>query len=333
MEIENVTTVWEKFMMFETVDANESGTIAWISMSDLFLLTTVLLTCLYSQKQPSQDPVLNEGFSILKKQYGQLLQKHVLQKSLLIHKQGKIDEQLRLIVEHNQLIPDLQSKITKHRHTIATLSKRHQENEKLIEKIAQRAHGEKVIRQELIGLKGKFKRVAFIIDRSGSMGVTSKHSKLDRWTQVRKIVEAWLQYLPVKKCVVLAFNATVELYPHNRHGQLVEMVGKKAAINRCKIIAWLKSITPIGNTNIYNAIQQAFAFDIDTIVLFTDGKPSELYAYTTKTREQLQQEILQLSCTRKIPFNIVGLGKYYTEQYGGFLIQLAEKTQGSFGGR
>jgi len=192
------------------------------------------------------------------------------------------------------------------------------------------------IRQELLGLKGSMNNVVILLDRSASM-------KGNRWKSTIDVVESWLKYLPVKRCALITFNTSIELFP--RYGMLdVEGITNN---NRNLMIRAVRNLEPTGNTDTYTALSAAYSNypDADTIILFTDGEPyvpplnepSEASGeHRMRISRKLQTEIIQLvdKQAKNIPINTVGVGKYYeNKELTEFLINLSSRTGGVFLGR
>jgi hypothetical protein len=221
------------------------------------------------------------------------------------------------------------------------------------------------IRKELLGLRGDLKNVALVFDQSGSM-------RGARWKSACELVQTWIEHLDINACVLITFNDNTTRYPED--DGLLEMKDSTGAPNhdnRTKLRERLDKIEPTGNTNTLKALQVAFACpNIDTIILFTDGKPDLGTAQTQpqpqpqqitpkrgffhnlfkqeKTQvapppvpvagSSLTQDIYDLCQqqmqTRSVPVNTVGLGNYFEgREYATFLLTVAKITGGTFIGR
>jgi hypothetical protein len=96
----------------------------------------------------------------------------------------------------------------------------------------------------------------------------------------------------------------------------------------------MAEIQPNYQTNTPLALREALDLpDVDTIVLFSDGKP-ELKGESSM---DLSEEVLALAReSRNVPINVVGIGDYYTSEsgdLGDFLHSISEITGGEFIGR
>jgi hypothetical protein len=143
-------------------------------------------------------------------------------------------------------------------------------------------------------------RIAFLVDRSGSMaeriGTDKKRSRLDAAKeQLVKVVEA----LPATHLVnLIAFETKVDaLWPELR--PLNED-------NRGKLLKIARDL-PLGRgTNIFDALELAFADPkVDTIYLLTDGDPS---VGRVVSPEGILEEVRRWNRTRQIVVHCIGLG-------------------------
>lgn len=221
---------------------------------------------------------------------------------------------------------------------------------------------EGVVRQALVGLRGRMTNVVILLDRSESMGYASGRSRsggarpvpsVSRWDEALATIEAWLRHLPVEKCVLITFNND-RPQRHPRQGMMV--VGgpsinfRQAETNREELITELKGLKPSGATDTYSALEVAYSYtEADTIILFTDGNPTVGPVLTgrgsnvrpkpgdTKSGDskELQRDILRLADRHHDkPINTVAVGKYYDDpDFAEFLIELSGLTGGVFLGR
>jgi Mg-chelatase subunit ChlD len=180
-----------------------------------------------------------------------------------------------------------------------------------------RAVSEYQLRQELVGIKGQLQRVVFIIDRSGSM------REDNRWTAALETVGAWIRYLPARNIAVIVYDHEVSHFPERK--KFIEVESSPDELKR--VLTAIEVLKPRGYTHTLAAIRAAYEYPgVDTIVLFTDGKPSdapppEIEAFVkARTDEGVDVSI-----------NTVGLGKYYDQKETAiFLMRLAEITHGSY---
>jgi hypothetical protein len=180
----------------------------------------------------------------------------------------------------------------------------------------------------LVGLKGRVQRVAIVLDASGSMRQAGAGGG-DRWAEARDIVATWLSHLNVEHCVLIVYSVDVRTFPGD--GTLADLRGAPGKETRDGLMAQLQSITPGGWTDTFAALQKAYAYDVDTILLFSDGAPSKVASGAYDDR--LAQQIYQL-CEQHagIPVNTIGLGNYFDKDMSTFLRKVATITGGAFRG-
>ena len=96
------------------------------------------------------------------------------------------------------------------------------------------------------------------------------------------------------------------------------------------LLGALKVYKPEGETNTPEAFQLAYQSypDVDTILLFTDGRP-ELRG---RSPENMREQVLTLCKAHpNVPVNAVGLGDYFDKDLSGFLLEIARATNGAPG--
>jgi predicted nuclease with TOPRIM domain len=183
--------------------------------------------------------------------------------------------------------------------------------------------------RELIGLKGKLQRVAIVFDASGSMRAESEQGVGDRWAEAQEILGIWLRHLNIEQCVVVVYSTRVRTIPED--GSFVDLRGEVGRTKRESLLEQVGAIAPGGTTNTYDALRTAYGYDIDTIVLLTDGAPSREASGVYD--DALAQQIYQLCRTHTdIPVNTIGLGNYFDADMATFLRTVASITGGSFRG-
>jgi FtsZ-binding cell division protein ZapB len=186
------------------------------------------------------------------------------------------------------------------------------------------------IHGELLGLKGNLDKVAIIIDISSSM------TQAGRWKTAKHILETWLTNLAIKECVIIFFNENCDKYPKEK--EFYDFYSK-LEIDRELSVGILYKIKPVGNTNTYHALLKAYDCKVNTIILFTDGKPNtnfDINGNVINTGEEIEMPKVINLCKmhRNIPINIIALGEYYTDKkYFEFLDSLVKSTNGSFNGK
>ncbi|MCU0872973.1 MAG: hypothetical protein MUE50_11595 [Pirellulaceae bacterium] len=180
------------------------------------------------------------------------------------------------------------------------------------------------INRELVGLRGGLKRVAILFDASGSM------TQDGRWNEVQRIALTWLDHLDVDECVLIVFSSDVAAFPTN--GTLLRVSGAEGAANRAQLLQYLKAVKPEGWTNTLPAMQLAYRYPVDTIILFSDGAPT--YEKANRFNAEAVEQIYAL-CRQHadIPVNAIGLGNYFDQNFSTFLRTVAQLSGGTFVGR
>jgi hypothetical protein len=221
-----------------------------------------------------------------------------------------------LVTEKKQL----QHALNKSQHALSEAELKHQEE--LVE--------EGRNNQELVGLTGRLERVAILFDASGSMRQAAAKEGGNRWAEAQQIAETWLQHLNVHKCVLIVFSTDVRTFPED--GSLANLGGPAGKANRDSLLQRVKTVQPGGGTNTYDALRTAYRYDIDSILLFSDGAPS--VESSGKFDASTAERIYQLCRTHPdIPIHTMGLGNYFDQSASTFLMTLAKLTNGSFRGR
>jgi len=185
------------------------------------------------------------------------------------------------------------------------------------------------VHRELVGLNGKLHNVAVLFDVSGSMA--EKIGEQSRWDEARSVVETWLEHLAVNQCVLILFGTDVRTVPSD--GTLRPI---KTEEDRDELIAGLTGVVPSGRTNTFEAMERAYKYDIDTIILFTDGAPNKPSGGQGGSDPEEVKRIYRLceqQAQREIPVNTVGLGNYFDAELSAFLRKLAADTGGTYRGR
>jgi peptidoglycan hydrolase CwlO-like protein len=182
--------------------------------------------------------------------------------------------------------------------------------------------------RELLGLKGPLKKVAIVFDASGSMREAGKDEG-DRWAEAQEVLGVWLRNLNVQECVLVVFNSQVRTFPED--GTLADVRGEAGRPRREALLRQLKSVTPGGWTNTYDALRKAYEYEVDTILLFSDGAPSR--AASGAYDAALAKQIFALCRQRQdVPINAIGLGNYFDADMSTFLRTVATITGGTFRG-
>jgi septal ring factor EnvC (AmiA/AmiB activator) len=183
--------------------------------------------------------------------------------------------------------------------------------------------------RELVGLTGRLERVAVLFDASGSMRQAAASGGGDRWAEAQQIAATWLKHLNVQQCVLIVFASTVTTFPED--GSLADFRSEAGKTKRESLLKHLKEVSPGGWTDTYDALRTAYQYDIDSILLFSDGVPS-----TERSGEfdpALAKRIYDLCRAHpKIPIHTVGLGNYFDQNASTFLRTVAKTTNGTFRG-
>jgi hypothetical protein len=185
--------------------------------------------------------------------------------------------------------------------------------------------------RELVGLKGKLKRVAVLFDASGSMNAQGTDGRGNRWAEAKQIVATWLRHLDVDECVLIVFSNDVRSFPEG--GSFARLRGEQGESQRVHLLQVLDTIEPKGSTNTLGALRNAYQYpEVDTMILFSDGAPTNVNP--GRFDAAVAEEIYQL-CRRHsdIPINTVGLGNYFERDLSKFLRTVASITGGTFQGR
>jgi septal ring factor EnvC (AmiA/AmiB activator) len=183
--------------------------------------------------------------------------------------------------------------------------------------------------KHLVGLAGPMKRVAILFDASGSMRQAGAQGA-DRWAEAQSIAATWLRHLNVQQCLLIVYGSDVRTFPED--GTLADLRGADGAARREELLDQVRLIAPAGRTNTLAALQKAYEYDVDTILLLSDGAPSR--ASTGKYDAALAQEIYQLCESHAgIPVNTIGLGNYFDQEMSTFLRTVASITGGGFRGQ
>jgi hypothetical protein len=180
----------------------------------------------------------------------------------------------------------------------------------------------------LVGLTGKLDRVAVLFDASGSMRQRAA-SGGDRWAQAQKIASTWLKHLDVQECVLIVYSSDVHTFPED--GKLADLRGANGQAKRETLLKHVRDVSPDGWTNTHDALRTAYGYDIDAILLFSDGAPSQ--PATGTFDPAAARQIYELCRTHSnIPVHTIGLGNYFDQNASNFLMSVAAITNGTFRG-
>jgi hypothetical protein len=180
----------------------------------------------------------------------------------------------------------------------------------------------------LVGLTGKLDRVAVLFDASGSMRQRAA-SGGDRWAQAQQIAGTWLKHLNVQECVLIVYASEVHTFPEN--GKLADLRGANGQAKRDALLKHVRDVTPDGWTNTHDALRTAYGYDLDAILLFSDGAPSQ--PATGTFDPAAARQIYELCRTHpNVPVHTIGLGNYFDQNASNFLMSVAAITNGTFRG-
>jgi Mg-chelatase subunit ChlD/uncharacterized coiled-coil protein SlyX len=212
-----------------------------------------------------------------------------------------------------------------------------------------RRNSENRIRQELsdkgqeaatdvLGFRGRFRNVVFIVDISRSMTHINDPEKAGyefakynpaRWNKTKREIVSWARNLPMQTLRLVLFHYDVWEYPDE--GEHFSMVSLDRDDSVTRIEGILEQVTPDGQTNTPGAFEKAYGYSgVDTIILFTDGNPM----VDGRSSEELIATVRELVRKhRHIPVNVVGIGEYFEKSFADFLRDIANTTGGEFIGR
>ena len=184
--------------------------------------------------------------------------------------------------------------------------------------------------RELVGLTGRLERVAVLFDASGSMRQAATSGNGDRWAEAQQLAATWLQHLNVQQCVLIVFSTDVRTFPED--GSLADFRGPGGKEKRTALLQHVKTVAPGGWTDTQAALRKAYQYDIDSILLLSDGAPS---LSTTGIFDPIAaQQIYDLCRSRpNVPIHTIGLGNYFDQNASNFLMTLAKVTNGTFRGK
>ncbi len=143
-------------------------------------------------------------------------------------------------------------------------------------------------------------RIAFLVDRSGSMdakiGTDKKRTRLDEAkAQLARVVEA----MPAENRVnVISYGSDVHA--------MWDALRPLSKDNREDLLDKVRRFNMVGSTNIFDAIERAFADpDVDTVYLLTDGEPS---AGRIRDIDGIAEEVRRWNRTRQLVIHCIGVG-------------------------
>ncbi|MCS7160160.1 MAG: VWA domain-containing protein [Gemmatales bacterium] len=198
-----------------------------------------------------------------------------------------------------------------------------------------------------VDLSGR--RAVFLVDTSGSMGKRDPNTDdATKWPRVCETVRHVLLSMPnLEQFQLITFASTVN-YPLGQPGLWQTYDRDHSPL---EVFEVLRRIRPEGGTNLHLGFQEAFRYrplGLDTIILFSDGLPTESPDLTAeeqrlenKEREQrlaprLLRRIAEWNAPRpELPqrVRIHAVGFYYdSPNLGNFLWALVRQNDGTFVG-
>jgi hypothetical protein len=200
------------------------------------------------------------------------------------------------------------------------------------------------------GIELTGKRVVFLVDTSGSMEMVDENTPApDKWREVCKTVARIMRSLPgLEKYQIVTF-ARETSFPLGSSGKWLEFDSKTSPDLARKI---LEAIKPRGGTNMYAALQAAFAYrkeGLDTVYLLSDGLPNQGEGLTEQQRRELKEIDRGIilgkhirttlsnnwnksnKATPRVKIHTIGFF-YESPDLGAFLWALARENDGSFVG-
>jgi hypothetical protein len=200
------------------------------------------------------------------------------------------------------------------------------------------------------GIELTGRRVIFLVDSSGSMELLDEYTDApQKWVEVRNTVARLMRSLPgLEKYQLIVFNSKPDFLLGSA-GKWLEHDPKHSPEQALKALAAVK---PKGGTNMYAALEAAFAFradGLDTIYLLSDGLPNQGEGLSLEqkrnlkelerglilgkyVRGKLKNDWNRLRKGRKrVRINTIGFF-YESPDLGSFLWALARENAGSFVG-
>jgi hypothetical protein len=214
------------------------------------------------------------------------------------------------------------------------------------DKIALRADAE----SRFAGISLTGKKVIFLVDTSGSMMmIDSTTDAPQKWQEVYTTVGKLMKSLPALEQFQLITFAKTTSFPLGSSGKWLRNDGAATAL---KVEKTLAAIKPSGGTNMYSALEAAFAYrdaGLDTIYLLSDGLPNQGEGVTAEEKPRLSEfdrsqklgrYVLAklktnwnkpLAKAPRVRINTIGFF-YESPDLGSFLWALARDNDGNFVG-
>jgi hypothetical protein len=169
-----------------------------------------------------------------------------------------------------------------------------------------------------------------IADKATTGEAGSNGPKGSRWENTKREILEWSRHLPMQSLQLILFSHKIEVLP--AAGKYYDMDGDSRTRSLTAINTLLERTEPEGQTDTLSALTKAYAAPgVDTVILFTDGKPELGKA---RTSQALSDDTVHLIRRHKtIPVNVVGIGNYFEQDFATFLRDIANTTGGQFIGR
>jgi hypothetical protein len=177
---------------------------------------------------------------------------------------------------------------------------------------------------EFFGIKIESHRVIFIIDVSGSMAELLRPRYVGEQGEARidvakrELEKAVVGLDPKALFNIISFSSGME--PWKPDG-----IAKTTPEQRSEALEYVKRLGAGGGTNIYGALELAFAdLDVDTIVMLSDGEPSVGEVIDAGA---IRQAVAEWNDTRGIKIDTVAVGgalqlmKWIAEDNGGRYVE------------
>jgi HEAT repeat protein len=180
------------------------------------------------------------------------------------------------------------------------------------------------------GIESRSKHVVYILDRSGSMNAT------DTGTPGQTRMDAAREEL-IRAVTGLPDGATFNIIFYNHAYELWRKGMVQATKeNRAAAVAWIRSITAVGATNIFDPLEKAFelagrgtsdaayGIELDTIFFMSDGQPNRGRIVQPA---HIVREVRRMNRLKKVKIHTIGIGE---GQDGDFMEALAALSGGQY---
>lgn len=255
---------------------------------------------------------------------------------------GKKDAEIEELKKEKELLAEqlkqLQQDIQQNSNKIEHIKSIETDREKQIE-LAQRKIEklEEKIKtlgaKSIFGIEPEYRRVVFLVDRSGSLRREKKIQQL-----IINTLSEILNHCSIDEFAIIAFASSMEFYPPMK-GTMVD--GREE--HKKKASEWYSKQSFTGQTYIREAIQRAYEDygDLDAIFILTDGLPREGDPQTTPYLiEEIKRYVRKqatLQKDKKVQTRIVALATGVPpeehEKVYEFLHAITEITNGQYLGR